>query len=324
MKHNVLVTGGAGYIGSHVARQLHEAGHDVTVFDNLSTGYKDAVIGAKLVEGDLSSDKIEKLLAQEKFHAILHFAASIIVPESVENPLKYYSNNTANSLRLLSLCQSYGVKRFIFSSTAAVYGIPPEGVATEETPTNPINPYGQSKLMTEKILIDHSKISDFRFVALRYFNVAGSDPELRQGLRNPKSTLLIKVCVQAALGKRNKVTLYGTDYPTHDGTCIRDYIHVEDLAAAHLNALNYLDTGGTSQILNCGYGHGSTVREVLAMVEKVSGKKLTVEEAERRAGDPPTLISKAEKIRHSLGWKPKYDDLELIVRNAYDWEKTLK
>ena len=320
----VLVTGGAGYIGSHVTRQLREKGHDVVVADNLSTGTKGALLGATLVELDLSDDAAMKaLFKREKFDSVLHFAGSIVVPESVRDPIRYYQNNTQNSLKLLAHCQEFGVKKLIFSSTAATYGLPQSGVASEETPQVPINPYGASKLMTEWMLKDYAYASDFRFVALRYFNVSGADLEGRIGQCFPGATHLIKVSCEAATGKRPGISIYGTDYPTPDGTCIRDYIHVEDLADAHLRALDYLNAGGESQFLNCGYGHGASVREVIAMVKKISGVNFKVEEAGRREGDPPKLISKAEKIRKVLGWTPKHDDLGLIVKTAYNWERKL-
>jgi UDP-glucose 4-epimerase len=253
----------------------------------------------------------------------MHFAAHTIVPESVTNPLKYYWNNTCSSRNLLECSQNNGVKHLIFSSTAAVYGEPESPAVTEESPKQPINAYGTSKLMTEWMLRDLAQASDLRYVALRYFNVAGCDPEGNIGQSTPEATLLTKVACEAAAGKRDKVYIFGTDYPTPDGTGIRDYIHVEDLAYAHIKALEYLRNNGTSTTLNCGYGHGYSVREVLDAVQKVSGKKLNIIETERRAGDPPQLISKAEKIREVLGWQPMHDDLEKIVNSAYQWESKL-
>jgi UDP-glucose 4-epimerase len=255
--------------------------------------------------------------------SVMHFAAHTVVPESVSNPLKYYGNNTCATRNLLECCQAHGVKHFIFSSTAAVYGLPPDGVAREDSPTAPINPYGTSKLMSEWMLRDLAAATDLSYMALRYFNVAGSDPECRIGQSTPKATLLIKVAAEAALGRRENLYVFGTDYPTPDGTGVRDYIHVEDLADAHLRALAYLEDGGPSVTLNCGYGHGYSVREVLAMVEQVHGEPLPVTEAERRAGDPPLLIADAKRIRQVLGWRPQYDDLQIIVGHALAWEKRL-
>jgi len=255
---------------------------------------------------------------------VMHFAAHTIVPESVENPLKYYRNNTANTLTLLECCQANKIKHFIFSSTAAVYGIPDADSCDEEAPLNPINPYGMSKLMSEHMLQDLSKSSDMRFVILRYFNVAGCDPEGLIGQSTAKATLLTKVAVEAAVGKRQQVAIYGTDYPTPDGTGIRDYIHVEDLASAHIRGLDYLVKGGESQILNCGYGHGYSVREVLDEVKKANGGQLNIVEENRRAGDPPILIAKADRIKSVLGWQPQYDDLASIVRSSLQWERTLQ
>ncbi|MCP3999706.1 MAG: UDP-glucose 4-epimerase GalE [Gammaproteobacteria bacterium] len=321
---SILVTGGAGYIGSHVTRQLIEAGENVVVLDNLSTGFKSAVLGAELIVGDTGDhDLVTKVLADYNVDTIMHFAAHIIVPESVEDPLKYYGNNTCSSHNLLSCAVHAKVKHLIFSSTAAVYGIPETGHASEESPNQPINPYGSSKLMTEWMLRDTSRATELKHVALRYFNVAGSDPGGRIGLSTSKSTLLVKVACEAAVGKRDKLYIFGTDYPTPDGTGLRDYIHVEDLASAHLNALTYLRKGGESATLNCGYGHGYSVREVLAAVEKAHGSSLAIEEGPRRAGDPPMLIAVADRIQEMLGWKPKYDDLDIIVQSQLDWEKHL-
>lgn len=322
MSGNILVTGGCGYIGSHVTRQLSEAGYSVVVYDNLSTGFADALInGEKLVQGDLADpERLDKLFRDHGFRTVLHFAAAIVAPESVTDPLKYYSNNTRNSLNLLQACVRHGVERFVFSSTAAVYGMPADGVASEESPTEPINPYGTSKLMSEWMLRDTACAHPMKYVALRYFNVAGADPQARMGQRTPEATHLIKVSCQAALGMRDQVAIYGTDYPTPDGTGIRDYIHIEDLASAHLAALDYLENGGESTRINVGYGSGSSVREVVAMVKKVSGIDFTVVEAERRPGDPAMLVAKADKIRETLGWVPRYNDLETIVADAWRWE----
>ena len=321
----ILVTGGAGYIGSHVARQLGAAGETVVVLDNLSTGFRQAVLYGDLVTGDTADAVcLSKIFNQYDVDTVMHFAAHTIVPESVADPLKYYRNNTCASRNLLEHAQQAGVKHFVFSSTAAVYGIPPGGKAAEDTPTNPINPYGTSKLMTEWMLKDLSAASDLRHVVLRYFNVAGSDPQSRIGQSTPKATLLTKVACEAAVGKRPHVSIFGTDYDTPDGTGVRDYIHVEDLAAAHLKALDYLRAGNESVTLNCGYGHGYSVREVLHMVEKVADQKLTIREEARRAGDPPTLIAIADRINRVLGWTPQYDDLEAIVSSALNWERRLE
>ena len=320
----ILVTGGAGYIGSHVVRQLGEAGYPVVVLDNLSTGFEDAVIHGDLVIGDTGDrELVSRLLQQYAVDAVMHFAAHTIVPESVADPLKYYANNTGSTRNLLSCCQQHGVKRFIFSSTAAVYGIPEETEITEDTTVSPINPYGLSKLMSEWMLRDLAAATDLRYVALRYFNVAGSDPAGRIGQSTKQATLLVKVACEAVVGKRDHVAIFGTDYPTPDGTGVRDYIHVEDLASAHLKALDYLDGGGDSQTLNVGYGHGYSVREVLDMVERVADLKLDIREQPRRAGDPPTLIAAATRIRELLGWQPEYDDLKVIVETSLNWERKL-
>lgn len=321
----ILVTGGAGYIGSHVARQLAEAGERVVVLDNLSTGFRQAALDAELVVGDTGDRQlVSRLLAERGIDTVMHFAAHTVVPESVSNPLKYYGNNTCGSRSLLECCSAARVRHFVFSSTAAVYGIPDGGYASEDTPTAPINAYGTSKLMTEWMLRDLAAASPLRYVTLRYFNVAGSDPQGRIGQSTPAATLLTKVACEAAVGKRPGVSIFGTDYPTPDGTGVRDYIHVEDLADAHLKALAYLRSGAASLTLNCGYGHGYSVREVLSMVERVGGVRLAVREEPRRAGDPPTLVAKADRIRKLLGWTPRYDDLETIVRSSLDWERRLQ
>ena len=320
----ILVTGGAGYIGSHVVRQLGEAGESVVVLDNLVTGFKESVLHGELVVGDCGDARcVDDIFARYDVDTVMHFAAHTIVPESVANPLKYYRNNTCSSRTLLERSAEAGVKHVVFSSTAAVYGIPEAGSASEDTPPAPINPYGTSKLMTEWMLRDLAVAAPLRYVALRYFNVAGSDPQGRIGQSTPKATLLTKVACEAAIGKRKGVSIFGTDYPTADGTGVRDYIHVEDLASAHLDALRYLRDGGAPCTLNVGYGHGYSVREVLKMVESVAKVELEIEEAARRPGDPPSLIAQADRIRSVLGWSPRYDDLAQIVASSLQWERKL-
>lgn len=320
----ILVTGGAGYIGSHVVLQLVERGERVVVVDNLSTGFRDALQGVELIEADVGNRKVmDALLCERGIETVLHFAAHTIVPESVSDPLKYYGNNTCATRSLLASCSANGVKQFVFSSTAAVYGMPVSGEADEATPTAPINPYGMSKLMSEHMLKDLCAATPMRHVILRYFNVAGCDPGGRIGQSTLNATLLIKVACEHAVGTRDRLCVFGTDYDTADGTCIRDYIHVVDLATAHLQALDYLSRGGASTTLNCGYGHGYSVREVIDSVERVSGKKLNIVFEPRRAGDPPALIARSERLKTVLGWKPKHDELDFIVRTALAWERKL-
>ena len=324
MANSILVTGGAGYIGSHVVRQLGEAGERVVTLDNLSTGFTEAVTHGELVIGDTGDrELVTRVLAEHDVDTIMHFAAHTIVPESVANPLKYYRNNTCATRNLLQCAAEAGVRHIVFSSTAAVYGIPPGGVAREDTPTAPINPYGTSKLMSEWMLRDLAAAGGPSYVALRYFNVAGSDPEGRIGQSTPNATLLVKVAAEVVIGKREALTIFGTDYETPDGTGVRDYIHVEDLAAAHLDALRWLRAGGGSQVLNCGYGHGYGVREVVQAFERVTGRPMPVREAERRAGDPPSLVADAGRIREMLGWTPRLDDLDQIVSSSLAWEHKL-
>ena len=320
----ILVTGGAGYIGSHVVRQLGEQGENVVTLDNLCTGFAAAVTAGELIVGDTGdADLLEKIFADHDIDTVMHFAAHTIVPESVADPLKYYGNNTASSRTLLAAAQRHGVRNIVFSSTAAVYGIPAGGTAAEDSPTQPINPYGSSKLMTEWMLRDLAAAGGPRFVSLRYFNVAGCEPGGRIGQSTPKATLLVKVACEAAVGRRSGVSIFGTDYPTPDGTGLRDYIHVEDLASAHLDALHYLRDGGEPVTLNCGYGHGYSVREVLAAVERANGQPLNVAEQPRRAGDPPVLVAAADKIQRVLGWSPQFDDLDTIVTTSLAWERKI-
>jgi UDP-glucose 4-epimerase len=320
----ILVTGGAGYIGSHVVRQLGERGERVVVLDNLSTGFRSAVLHGTLVIGDTGDHElVGRLLREHGIDTVMHFAAHTIVPESVSNPLKYYGNNTCSTRSLLQSCEAAGVRHFVFSSTAAVYGIPSGGIAAEDSPTQPINPYGTSKLMSEWMLRDLSAASALRHVVLRYFNVAGSDPGGRIGQSTINGTLLTKVACETAIGKRPHVSIFGTDYPTPDGTGVRDYIHVEDLASAHVKALEYLRAGGESKTLNCGYGHGYSVREVVAMVNRLNGQPIKAIEGPRRAGDPPSLVAKALRVRETLGWQPQFDDLQVIVKSQLAWERRL-
>jgi UDP-glucose 4-epimerase len=317
----VLVSGGAGYIGSHTVRQLGEAGHDIVVIDNLSTGHEWAISYGKLEKGDLADvDFIQQVFARENFEAVLHFAAAIVVPESVTNPLKYYSNNTRNTLNLLGAVNRYKVPRMVFSSTAAVYGMPKDAEIDENTPLNPINPYGASKMMSERMITDLAVASGLNYTILRYFNVAGADLQSRIGQATPEATHLIKVACECVQGVRQGMKVFGTDYATRDGTCIRDYIHVEDLASAHVAALNHMKKTGESNILNCGYGHGFTVKEVIETVKRLSGKDFPVEETGRREGDPDALTAKNNRIRSILGWQPRYNDLDIIVKSALDWE----
>jgi UDP-glucose 4-epimerase len=320
-----LVTGGAGYIGSHVVRQLGEAGERIVVLDNLGKGFRQAVTAGELVVGEVGDHAlVSRLLADHRVDTVMHFAAHTIVPESVALPLKYYGNNTCSTRTLLQACLESGVQHFVFSSTAAVYGMPEGGYAGEDSPTRPINAYGTSKLMTEWMLRDVAAANPLRYVALRYFNVAGADPGGRIGQATPGATLLTKAACEAMVGKRSHVSVFGTDYQTPDGTGVRDYLHVEDLASAHLRALDYLRNAGLSVTLNVGYGRGYSVREVLAMVEKIGGKALTIREEPRRAGDPAYLVARAERIRAELGWQPRHDDLSAIVASALTWERKLQ
>ena len=320
----ILVTGGAGYIGSHVVAQLLAAGEDVVTLDNLSTGFRDAVLGGDFVLGDVADEAlVTQLLRQRRIRTVMHFAACSIMPESITDPLRYYANNTAATRNLLAACAAAGVERFVFSSTAAVYGIPPGGRAAEDSPTVPINPYGSSKLMSEWMLRDLAAISPLRYVALRYFNVAGCDGQGRIGQSTAKPTLLMKVAAEAALGRRPHVAIFGTDYATRDGTGIRDYIHVEDLVSAHIAALDYLRDGGATTALNAGYGQGYSVREVIAAVSRAHGSAVPCIEQPRRRGDPPELVAECGRIQQVLGWQPRCNDLDLMARSTLAWEHTL-
>lgn len=335
---HILITGGAGYIGSHIVKQILENDYnDVTIIDNLSTGSERTLSALleiaresgkgslRFYHADLSDFvAIEKIFLTESFDAVLHFAASIVVPESVQNPLKYYMNNTVNTTNLIRLCEKYGVNKFIFSSTAAVYGEPKEIPVKETSLTHPLNPYGMSKLMSEQILRDTAKVNpDFKFVILRYFNVAGADISNRIGQCFPNATHLIKVAAQCVLGIRDKLLIFGNNYDTPDGTCIRDYIHVDDLASAHLKALEYLFNTDENNVFNCGYGHGFSVQDVVKTLKDISGSNFVVETSPRRAGDPALLISDNTKIKNILGWEPQYDDLALICKTALAWEQNL-
>jgi UDP-glucose 4-epimerase len=323
---SVLITGGAGYIGTHVVKLLGEkTDYDITVIDNLSTGKREAVLYGDLIVEDLSnSDRISEILSRKRFDAIIHFAASIIVPESVSNPLKYYSNNTMNTIRLIGFALEYKVKYFIFSSTAAVYGFPDEIPIRETTAGNPINPYGMSKFMSERVLIDAAQAhKDLKYIILRYFNVAGASSDGKVGQNFPQATHLIKKAAQTVIGQREYLEIYGTDYDTADGTGVRDYIHVEDLAAAHLSALEYLKAGNSSDIFNCGYGKGYSVREVIDTMKKVSGIDFTTKELARRPGDPPILIADNKKILRDLNWRPQFNRLAFICKTALEWEKKI-
>ncbi len=321
MSAKVLVTGGAGYIGSHVVRQLGEAGYDLVVYDNCSTGSAKAVLYGELIKGDLAdTEHLYQVFAKHQFSAVLHFASSLIVPESVAHPLDYYANNTRNTLNLLRCCSVMGVNKIIFSSTAAVYGEAKENPVTELTLAQPINPYGRSKLVSEWLIQDYAAVSQLRYVILRYFNVSGADPGGRLGQMSREASHLIRVACDAALKRKPGVRIFGTDFPTPDGTGIRDYIHVEDLATAHLDALRYLEQGHESHVFNCGYGQGYSVRQVIERVKAISGMDFPVIETDRRPGDPASVLACADKIRQVLKWQPKYDNLDEIVQTTLAWE----
>ncbi len=322
---SILVTGGAGYIGSHMVLALTDQGEDVVVLDNLSTGYWWAVAPrAKLVEGDIGDEAfVNRVMAGQRFDAVVHFAGSIVVPDSVSDPLGYYLNNTVKSRMLMASAVKAGIPNFIFSSTAAVYGNPLTRPVFEDAAPAPISPYGSSKLMTEWMLRDAHAAHGLNYIALRYFNVAGADPLGRAGQSTPRATHLIKVACQTALGQRGALEVFGSDYDTPDGTCLRDYIHVSDLISAHVDALSYLRKGGASGVFNCGYGKGYSVLDVIKAVERVNGAPLAVKMTGRREGDPVAIVAGAERVRSVLGWQPKHEDLDFIVDSALQWERKL-
>ena len=318
----ILVTGGAGYIGSHAVKLFLARGHDVWVYDNLSFGHRAAVPAERLIVGDLAdTHRLDHLILQQRIEAVVHFAAWTFVGESVREPAKYYQNNVVNTLGLLECLRRHRVGRFVFSSTAATFGVPEQMPITEETPQQPINPYGASKLMVERILSDYAKAYAWGYAALRYFNASGASPDATIGEDHHPETHLIPLVIQAATGQRPHIEVFGTDYPTPDGTCVRDYIHVDDLAEAHLLALERLQPGSELRY-NLGIGRGYSVREVIRTVEEVTGKKVPVKEGARRAGDPPVLVASSEKIQRELGWRPRYGDLRAIVETAWNWHRT--
>ncbi|HEY4836055.1 MAG TPA: UDP-glucose 4-epimerase GalE [Bradyrhizobium sp.] len=321
----VLVTGGAGYIGSHTVRALTDAGESVVVIDNLSTGFSQFVPeGVALFIGDAADENlVEGVISAHQVETIIHFAGSVVVPDSMRDPLAYYGNNTMTTRSLLNAAVKCGVNRFVFSSTAAVYGNPDHVPVPEHAPTRPLSPYGSSKLMTEIMLYDVAAAHGMNYVVLRYFNVAGADPQARIGLATVGATHLMKIAVEAATGQRAKIDVFGTDYPTPDGSCIRDFVHVTDLAQAHRAALSYLRGGGTSMTLNCGYGHGYSVKETIEAVRRISGRNFAVQYAPRRPGDIMTMIADTTLIRWTLNWTPQYDDLEAIAAHALKWEEKL-
>jgi UDP-glucose 4-epimerase len=321
----VLVTGGAGYIGSHTVQALAEAGENVVVIDNLSTGFSAFLPeGVPLFIGDAADENlVEGVIAAHGVQSIIHFAGSVVVPDSMRDPLAYYRNNTMTTRSLLNAAVKCGINRFIFSSTAAVYGHPDQVPVPEHAPTRPLSPYGSSKLMTEIMLHDVASAHDMSYVVLRYFNVAGADPQARIGLATVGATHLLKIAVEAATGQRAKIDVFGTDYPTPDGSCIRDFIHVSDLAQAHRAALSYLRGGGASATLNCGYGRGYSVLETIEAVRRASGRNFAVQYAPRRPGDIMTMIADTGRIRATLDWTPQYDDLDTIAAHALAWEEKL-
>jgi len=320
----IFVTGGAGYIGSHVVKVLGEQGFDVLVYDNLSTGRSEAVLFGGLVVGDLGDVALlEETVEAYRPDVVIHFAASIEVEESVRAPLKYYRNNACNTLGLLSVMGRCGVDRLIFSSSAAVYGMPNQSIVSEDSPLEPVNPYGWSKAFVERMLEDQGRAGGISYVSLRYFNAAGADPEGRIGQNYPNPFHLIDRALKTAKGRYDRLRMFGTDYPTPDGTCIRDYVHVKDIASAHVLAVEYLLEGQGSDAFNIGYGHGYSVREVVNEVKRATGREFDVEEAPRRLGDPPVLVASNEKIMRVLSWRPEHDDLEFMIRTAWKWERSL-
>ncbi len=320
----VLVTGGAGYIGSHISLSLSQHGFEPVIFDSLYSGHRWAAIDAEFIEGNIAdTEKLRGILENKEFSAVIHCAAHIWVGESMEDPAKYYWNNTANSIGLFNLCQQCGVDSVVMSSTAAVYGIPGKPLIDEDTPLDPINPYGASKFMAERVLMDIGKAHGMTFGILRYFNVAGADPSGQLGEATPDNSHLIKVACETAFGRRSGMYINGTDYPTRDGTCVRDYVHVSDLALAHVLTLERLLDRGESQILNCGYGRGFSVKEVLTAVREITKIDFPIEIRERRPGDPPELVADTKRLRQTLDWQPQFDDLEAIVASAWAWEQRL-
>ncbi|MBI4823982.1 MAG: UDP-glucose 4-epimerase GalE [Nitrospirae bacterium] len=317
----ILVTGGAGYIGSNVVKVLGEMGHEIVVYDNLSTGHEWAVLYGKLIKGDLKDKTLlDAVIEAFRPQVVMHFAASIDVKESVKAPLKYYRNNAVNTLNLLEVVVENNIKNFVFSSSAAVYGIPETIPVSEGAIVNPISPYGRSKVLVEGMLRDLSQASEFNYVSLRYFNVAGAEPELRIGQAYKEPTHLITKTLKTANGQYDKLLIFGSDYPTPDGTCIRDYIHVSDLAQAHILSLSYLSEGGKSRVFNCGYGYGYSVKEVISTVRAVTGRDFMVQESQRRHGDPPSLVADCMRLKRELNWCPLFDDLEYIIETAWGWE----
>ena len=318
----ILIVGGAGYIGSHINKELNHQGYETIIFDNLSFGHPEFVKWGNFQEGDLGNiEEIRKLFKEYTIDAVMHFAAFTYVGESVENPQKYYLNNLRNTLNLLQVMLEEDVKYFVFSSTCATYGTPEEIPITENHPQNPINPYGKGKLMVEQILTDYSRAYGLKYASLRYFNAAGADPEAEIGESHQPETHLIPLILDVAMDKKEEIQVYGTDYPTPDGTCIRDYIHVMDLADAHIKALKYLKEGGKSDVFNLGNGQGFSVREVIETSQKVTGKTIKVEEVERREGDPPVLVGSSSKAQEILNWHPRYDDLAVIIETAWKWHQ---
>ena len=321
---NVLITGGAGYIGSHVNKSLHNRGISTIVLDNLSTGYRDHVKWGRFVQGDLSDiETLNRVFSDDHIDVVMHFAASAYVAESVVNPQKYYMNNVCNTINLLTAMNAHNVSQIVFSSTCATYGIPTEIPITEQHPQVPVNPYGQSKLVIENILSDYSAAYELKFVALRYFNAAGADPDAEIGEIHDPETHLIPLAINATLGKRECIEICGDDYDTYDGTCIRDYIHVSDIAEGHVLALEYLKDGGDSDFFNLSNERGYSIREVIDCVKRISGNNPKIDTVCRRAGDPPVLIGSSEKIRQKLGWSPRYGKIDTIVETAHKWHQKL-